>query len=278
MLTSASFLRTHGRGVGECADLVHDRCDRVIREAGLALLNEIGVLGHARHVVDQQHAVARAPGAQLPQVGHRHRLAARHVDTRGEADVRNAFGAHVRDQRIELRQVDVALERMLALRVVRLVDDHVDERAAGQFLVQPGGREVHVPGHMIARLDEQLGQDVLGAAALVRGHHVPIAVAFAHGGFEVVEVGAAGVGLVAEHHAGPLPVAHGRDAGIGQQVDIDVLRAQQEGVVAGRHDGAVAMLAGRGLEQLDHLDLVGLCPGAAAGKGACSHVVSRGDG
>jgi hypothetical protein len=29
-----------------------------------------------------------------------------------------------------------------------------------------------------------------------------------------------------------------------------------------RHDGALALLAGRGLEQFDHLDLEGLGPGA----------------
>ena len=44
-------------------------------------------------------------------------------------------------------EIDVALERVLVRGVVRFVDDHVDERPAGQFLVQPRGGEVHVAGH-----------------------------------------------------------------------------------------------------------------------------------
>ena len=147
MLTSASFLALMVAASVSAQISLHDRCDRAIRETGLALLNEVGVLGHARHIVHEQHAVWRVHQARsCLQVRHRHRLAAGHVDARGQADVRDALGADACDQRIELFQVDVALERMLALRVMGLVDDHVDEGAAGQFLVQPGGGEIHVPG------------------------------------------------------------------------------------------------------------------------------------
>ena len=147
--------------------------------------------------------------------------------------------------------------------IVPFGNDHVDERAAGQFLVQPGGGEVHVAGHEVARLDEHLREDVLGAASLVGGHEVAIAVILAHGVFEVIEVAAAGVGLVAEHHAGPLPVAHGAGAAVGQQVDVNVLGAEQEGVVAGLAHGPFALAAREHLDRLDDFDFPRFRPGAA---------------
>ena len=147
---------------------------------------------------------------------------------------------------------------------MRLVDDDVDEDRAGQFLVLAGGGEVHVARHVVTGLDQRLRDEVLGAAALVGGDEVLIAVVGAHGVFEVVEVAAAGVGLVAQHHAGPLAVAHGVGAAVGEQVDVDVFGAEEEGVVAGRVKGDLAGGAVDHLDGLDHLDLPGLGPGAAA--------------
>ena len=98
--------------------------------ARLALLDEVGVLGHARGVVDDADAVRVAERAHLAQVGQADRLAAGHVDRGGDADVRDLLGAELVDDPLQLLEVDVALEGVLARRVVRLVDDHVDERAA----------------------------------------------------------------------------------------------------------------------------------------------------
>ena len=215
-----------------------------------------------------------AERADLVQVGEADRLAAGHVDRGGDADVRDVLGADLVDDLLQLGEVDVALEGVLAHRVVRLVDDDVDEAAAGQFLVEAGGREVHVAGDHVALLDERLAEQVLGAAALMRRHEVLVAVDLPDRRLEVVEVAAAGVGLVAEHHAGPLAVAHRRGAGVGEQVDVDVLAAQQEGVVAGLADRGLALLAGGHLEGLHHLDLERLRPAAAAWLGHRSSIVS----
>ena len=97
-----------------------------------------------------------------------------------------------------------------------------------------------LPGTKSPGLMQHLREDVLGAAALVGRHDVAVAVVLLDGLFEVIEVAAAGVGLVAQHHAGPLPVAHRAGAAVGQQVDVDVLGAQQEGVVAGLGDALAA--------------------------------------
>ena len=69
----------------------------------------------------------------------------------GQADVGDLSGSDAFDERLELGQVDVALEGVQAGGVVGLVDDDVDEGAAGQLLVQPGGREVHVARHPLRR-------------------------------------------------------------------------------------------------------------------------------
>ena len=61
------------------------------------------------------------------------------------------------DHGLQLVEVDVALEGVQAHRVVGLVDDDVDEPAAGTLLVEAGGREVHVPGHDVAGLDHASG-------------------------------------------------------------------------------------------------------------------------
>ena len=219
------------------------------------------VLGDARHVMHQLHAVPVAPRPDFAEIAQRDRLAARHVDAGRDTDIRDPVGADLPHERVELADVDVTLERVLGLRVVRFVDDDVDKRAASEFLVQPGRREIHVARHVIAIADQQLAQDVLGPAALVCRYRVLVGVVLLDRVAQMVEIGAAGVRLVAAHEAGPLAIAHRTDAGVGQQVDIDVFGAQQERVVAGLADGRVALLLRRHLEEFNGLDLVRLGPG-----------------
>ena len=176
---------------------------------------------------------------QLADVGHAHRLAAGHVHRAGQRDVGDPLGADLADERARASpRSTLPLNGCERLRVVGLVDDHVVERRPGELLVEAGRREVHVPGHVVAGLDERLADEVLGAAALVGGHDVAVAVEALDGRLEVVVVAAPRVGLVAEHHPGPLAVAHRRRARVGQQVDVDVLAAEQERVVAGLGEGA----------------------------------------
>ena len=173
----------------------------------------------------------------------------------------------------QLDHVDVALERALVERVVRLVDDDVDEAPAGELLVQPGGREVHVAGDHVAGLDEHLADDVLGAAALVRGHHERVAVDVLHRLLEVEEVLAARVRLVAEHEPGPLLGRHRVGAAVGEQVDEDVAAAQLEGVPPRLGQRRLALGPRGPADVLDGLDLVRLGPRVAADGCGLSHVL-----
>ncbi len=184
-----------------------------------------------------------------------------------QADVRNLRGANFLDQRIELADIDIPLEIDDFRRVVGLGDDHIDERAPGELLVQARGGEVHVARHDVARPDRDLREDVLGAAALVGRDDVLVAVMLLHRLFEVIKVFAAGVGLVAEHHARPLPVAHRAGARVGEQVDVDVARAEQERVVARLAQRRLAIAAGGHAQRLDDLHLPRLGPRTAGGAG-----------
>jgi hypothetical protein len=70
----------------------------------------------------------------------------------------------------------------------------------------------------------------------------------------MINLPAASVGLVAQHHAGPLPITHRWGARVGQQIDINVLAAEQERVVPGFLDGLKSLLASGGLDRLNDLD------------------------
>ena len=154
MFTSAILLGAHRAAVCERADLEHDLGDALVRVARLALLDEIGILGHARRVENDcvpWSCRARGPFRFASEIGC--------PPAMFTVAARLTYGmcsARPRQDRLELLQVDVALEGMLARRVVRLVDDDVDEPAAGQFLMKAGRREVHVAGDDVALLDQHL--------------------------------------------------------------------------------------------------------------------------
>src|ERR1019366_10155376 len=118
--------------------------------------------------------------------------------------------------------------------------------------------------NVVPGLDDDLRENVLGAAPLVRGDQLRIAVDVADGLLEVVEVSRAGIRLVAHHHPGPLAIAHRARARIGEQVDVDVLGLDEERVETGLADVTLALRACGHVNRLDDLDLPGLGPAAMA--------------
>ena len=127
----------------------------------------------------------------------------------------------------------------------------IDGPRAGEFDVGAGGIEVRVGRDHVAGLAHHGEQDALGGAALVRGNHVAEAGELVGHALEAEEALAAGVGFVAAHHGGPLLGGHGAGAGIGEQVDQDVAGFDEEEVVAGLLQVALALL-GRGVAQRLH--------------------------
>ena len=74
----------------------------------------------------------------------------------------------------------------------------------------------------------------------------------------MIEVAGTAIGFVTQHQAGPLVIAHGVGARVGEQVDKAFFRLQQEGIVAGSLDGSLALFLVEGSHLFNHLDLEGL--------------------
>ena len=165
--------------------------------------------------------------------------------------VSKAFEIHV------AAEVPVARERVGV--------GQVDACAAGCFDVGARGVEEPVGEHHLARERHHRAEDPLGRAALVRGEDV------LHPGERVrdllqpeVALGAR-VRLVAAHHRGPLLRAHRPGAGVGEQVDDDVVGLHGEEVVVRLLEDEAA-LRGRGhADGLDDLDAERLDDGAGHG-------------
>jgi hypothetical protein len=101
----------------------------------------------------------------------------------------------------------------------------------------------------------------------VRRDDVLEAVVLLHRLLEVVEVSRPRVGFVAEHHPRPLAIGHRVCAGVGQEIDVDVFRTEQEGVEAGVGECAFAIGARKHVNRLDDLDLPGFGPAARTWHG-----------
>ena len=216
------LLATHPGAIGMGAELPHDLRDGSAGVPGLALLDEVGVLRHPGGVEKDPDSMAVAERPERLDVLHRHRLPTGHVHRSGQADVGDSIRTLAEDQGLQLAEIHIALEGMTTGRIVRRIDDDVHEGAAGQFLMQSGRGEIHVSGHELARLDGAAAEEMLRAPSLMGGQDVGVAVMTADRLLQPVEVPAACVGLVAEHHARPLAVAHGAGAAVGEEVDVDV--------------------------------------------------------
>ena len=88
----------------------------------------------------------------------------------------------------------------------------------------------------------------------MRGQEVVEAEDVAYGVLHVVVRTCAGVALVALHQSGPLAVAHGAGARVGQKVDEDLVAAEVEQVVTCVADPLLALLASALMDRFDHFD------------------------
>ena len=125
---------------------------------------------------------------------------------------------------------------MLGFRVVSLVDDDVHEGPAGQFLVQARGGEIHISGHILPIRNQDLAEDILGAAALMGRHRVAVAVIFLHRVAQAIEIAASRVRFVPQHQPGPLLVAHVHGAQVLSDIKLAFEEPPAGAVVPGRYE------------------------------------------
>ena len=75
-----------------------------------------------------------------------------------------------------MHEIDIPFEGMQVLRIVRFVDNDIDEDAARQFPVQPRGGEVHIAGRILPGTNGSATAQVLCAAPLMRRDDVAVTV------------------------------------------------------------------------------------------------------
>ncbi len=154
---------------------------------------------------------------------------------------------------------------MLQARLAALGDDQIHRLGADELHVRPRSVEVRVVGDDIAFFAHHAEQNALGGSALVGRDDVLVAENILHRRAELLEAAAAGITLIAFHHGRPLVGGHGAGAGIGEQVDEDIVRRQEKKVVTRGAEQLLALSAGRPVNGLDALDAEGLDDGAGHG-------------
>ncbi len=147
------------------------------------------------------------------------------------------------------------------LGVVGLLDGDVDGESLAALDVALGGVEVGVAGDDVAGLHQVAEQHILGCTALVGRDDILEARELRDGVFHVVERTGAAVALVAHHHGGPLAVAHGAGAAVGQQVDVDIVALQHEHILVGFVEPFLTLFASAFLDGFYHLDFPCFCKG-----------------
>ena len=97
-------------------------------------------------------------------------------------------------------------------------------------------------------------EDAFGRASLVGRNHVAEAHEVVHRLLQAEKGLGPGIRFVAAHNGCPLLGGHGAGAGVGEEVDQDVARADQEKVVPGSLEVAFPLLGSRLAQRLDALD------------------------
>ena len=254
------LLGAHGHAVSIAEHLHGNLAEGLVLVAFLAGLDEVAVLNEAGTIDIDGHTVFVAQLAGLADVLHRDGLAAHGVVGHGE-DHEGHIALVLLQHLLQLLEAHITLEGHLELRVVGLGDGHVDGEGLAALDVALGGVEVGIAGHHHAGLDQVGEQHVLGRAALVRRDDVLEARDVGDGVLHVVERAGAAVALVAHHHGAPLAVAHGAGAGVGEEVDVDVVGFEHEDVLVGFFEPFLTLFAGGFADGFDHLDFPSFCKG-----------------
>ncbi len=250
----AIFLGGHGASVAIAEHLLRDLLWSLVFVSLLTELDEPSVLGEAAGIEIERDAVALADGTDFAHVLHGDRLASARVVGNRKHDERDALSADALDQSLEGGNIHVAFEGMLGGGMLPFFDDEIDGFRADEFDVGTCGIEMRVIGDYVAFLAGDAEEDAFGGAALVRGNDMLVAEDVLDRAFEVVEAFASGVALVAFHNAGPLAGGHRSGAGVGEQINQNIISGQQEKVVIGGFKKPLALLAGGPADGLDALD------------------------
>ncbi len=146
---------------------------------------------------------------------------------------------------------------MLQTRLPSFGDDEIDRLGANELNVRAGRVKVCVVGDDIAFLAHHAEQNALGGAPLMSRDDVFVPKNILYRRAELLEAAAARITLVAFHHGRPLVRGHRPGAGIGKQVDENVIRRQKKKVIERGAEQLLALRPRRPANGLDALDAKG---------------------
>ncbi len=273
----AVLLGRHGAPVGETEDLLGDGFGGAFLLSGLAGLDEPGILREAAGVEEEGLLEAVTECTDSAEVLQGDRLSTARVVGDGDHDQGDAvaFGG---EELLECHQVHVAFEGVDEGRNAPLGDDQVSGLGSLHLDVGAGGVEVGVARDDVTPLEHRVEEDAFGGPSLVGGDDVAKAREVCNDVAEAVERAASGVRLVPLHESAPLGRRHGAGARVGEQVDENVLRGQEEEVEPRRAKRCLTLLPSRELHRLDGLDAKRLDDGSEVHVlgPPCTAIIPRG--
>ncbi|OPZ72681.1 MAG: hypothetical protein BWY82_01333 [Verrucomicrobia bacterium ADurb.Bin474] len=235
---------------------MQDIDDRLVSVSFFALLDKPGILTDQADIEHEHDSVLTGDFPDLTHVGHGEGLTADEVGGGLHSDVGDAGRAVLLDHVLELGGVDVALERIGALDLERLIREDLEDFPTVDVDVGFGGGEVVVHGDHIALFHKGLGNNVFSGATLVNrkheAHAKDILDRFLHAG----EAGGSRIRIVGHHHGTQLLIAHRIGSAVGQHIEEDILGLEKKGVESGFTDSFQAPFYRTEMELLNDTHLV----------------------
>ena len=145
---------------------------RVVLIAGLALLDQETIFQDAASVEKKRNLVRRGERTDISQVGQRYRMAATGIDAELDVNTTHLIGALLVNQRRQLIDIEIALERLPRCQIVSGFADHVDHFGAVHLDVHARRGKKHVAGDYGIGFYVNLAPDSFGRPALRCGDDV----------------------------------------------------------------------------------------------------------
>ena len=137
------------------------------------------------------------------------------------------------DELLELADIHISLEPLAGIDVLTLRRQQIHSLRAGIFDIGAGRIEMAVVGDDVAGLQAGGRENAFGRPALMDRKNMLEAGDLAHRVFETMPRCASRIAFISEHQCGPLAGRHRARAAIGQKIDCDIVRIEQENIVVG---------------------------------------------
>ena len=238
------LFRAHRATVAERKNFLRNFFYGMIAKFRLAFLYQKTVFRKAAGIKKQRDVVFVEQLAHCPDVGQRYRLPAAGIVGDGHHHQWNFINAVHFDHFFQLFQIHIAFERVELLRVVCHVDHQIHRHTTVVFHICAGSIEMDVVGNDHPFFQNGGKQQVFRNTTLMGGDNMFEAKNIVDGLFKMIIIFAPGVGFIAEHHTGPLVIAHRRSAAIGQQINVNGICGNSEYVESRCADQLFAFFAG----------------------------------